>query len=103
MFAVVAEDTLYFRIDETSKPIFQEAAAFPPLNYTKGGRIIDLAFWRAPERLFDDPDELVAWARAALGAAHRIAARRAPDVTVKDARQARATGLKRRKAERRMG
>jgi hypothetical protein len=32
--------------------------------------------WRAPERLFDEPDELVAWARAALAAAGRVAARR---------------------------
>jgi DNA transformation protein len=87
MFAMVTEDTLYFRIDEANKPIFQEAAAFPPLNYTKGGRTIDLAFWRAPERLFDEPDELVAWARAALAAAHRIAAGRTPVLTAKAARR----------------
>ena len=28
--------------------------------------MIDLSFWRAPERLFDEPDELVIWAQAAL-------------------------------------
>ena len=33
--------------------------SFPPLNYEKKGGTIDLAFWRAPERLFDEPDELV--------------------------------------------
>jgi DNA transformation protein and related proteins len=92
MFAVVADDTLYFRIDETNKPIFQEAAAFPPLNYTKAGRTIDLAFWRTPERLFDEPDELVTWSRAALAAAHRVATRRAPDVPAKRTRQGRANG-----------
>jgi DNA transformation protein len=32
--------------------------------------------WRAPERLFDEPDELVIWARAALAAARRVAAKR---------------------------
>jgi len=37
---------------------------------------IDLSFWRAPQRLFDEPDELVSWARAALAAAHRVAAKR---------------------------
>ena len=37
--------------------------SFPPLNYAKKGGTIDLSFWRAPERLFDEPDELVAWAR----------------------------------------
>ena len=50
--------------------------AFPPLDYEKKGATIDLSFWRAPERLFDEPDELLAWARAALGAARRVAAKR---------------------------
>ncbi|WP_316228094.1 TfoX/Sxy family protein [Bradyrhizobium sp. SZCCHNR3015] len=96
MLAMVTEDTLYFRVDESNKPIFEEAAAFPPLNYSKGGRSIDLAFWRAPERLFDEPDEFVVWARAALAAAHRVAARRVPDATAKDVRQGR-----RRKSDKR--
>ena len=76
MFGMVADDTLYFRVDEQNRTIFKEAEAFPPLNYQKRGRVIDLAFWRAPDRLLDDPDELVAWARAALAAARRVAAKR---------------------------
>jgi DNA transformation protein and related proteins len=80
MFAMVTDNTLYFRIDDQNRAAFAEAAAFPPLNYEKGGELIDLAFWRAPERLFDEPDELIAWARAALQAAHRIAAKRKPAV-----------------------
>ena len=78
MFAVVSEDTLYFRVDDGNRAVFKEAEAFPPLNYEKKGRAIDLAFWRAPERLLDEPDELVLWARAALAAAHRVAAKREP-------------------------
>ena len=42
------------------------------------GSTIDLAFWRVPERLFDEPDELLTWARAALAAAGRVAAKRKP-------------------------
>jgi DNA transformation protein len=76
MFAMVTDDTLYFRVDDHNREAFAEAAAFPPLNYAKGGRTIDLAFWRAPERLWDEPDELVAWARTALAAARRVAAKR---------------------------
>ena len=30
---------------------FKEAESFPPLNYEKKGGTVDLAFWRAPERL----------------------------------------------------
>lgn len=76
MLGMVTGNTLYFRVDEQNRAAFKEAEAFPPLNYEKGGHMIDLSFWRAPERLFDEPDELVAWARAALAAAHRVAGKR---------------------------
>ena len=76
MLAMVRDNTLYFRVDDENRETFKEAEAFPPLSYEKKGGAIDLAFWRAPERLFDEPDELVAWARAALAAARRVAAKR---------------------------
>jgi DNA transformation protein and related proteins len=76
MFAMVTDDTLYFRVDHHNRAAFKEAECFPPLNYEKKGSTIDLSFWRAPERLFDEPDELVVWARAALAAARRVAAKR---------------------------
>ena len=76
MFAMVTENTLYVRVDDENRATFREAEAFPPLNYAKQGSTIDLSFWRVPERLFDEPDELVAWAKAALAAARRVAAKR---------------------------
>src|SRR5215469_2188626 len=76
MLGMVADNTLYFRVDDHNRAAFAEAASSPPLNYRKQGEMIDLSFWRAPERLFDEPDELVAWARLALAAAGRVAAQR---------------------------
>lgn len=78
MFGMVTEDTLYVRVDVHNRETFREAKAHPPLSYAKKGASIDLSFWRVPERLIDEPDELVAWARAALAAAHRVAKKR-PD------------------------
>ena len=78
MFGMVADDTLYVRVDDQSRTVFKEAEPAPPLNYEKQGRSIDLAFWRVPEHLLDEPDELVTWARAALAAARRVAAKREP-------------------------
>jgi len=78
MFAMVTDNTLYFRVDDHNREIFKEAESSPPLNYAKGGAMIDLSFWRVPERLFAEPDELIAWARAALAAAHRVAVKREP-------------------------
>jgi DNA transformation protein and related proteins len=76
MFAMVTDNMLYLRVDDHNRAAFKEAKSFPPLSYEKKGCTIDLSFWRTPERLLDEPDELVTWARAALEAASRVAAKR---------------------------
>ena len=76
MFAMVADKALYLRVDDQNRSIFEEAESAPALGYVKNGRTIDLAFWRVPDRLFDEHDELIAWSHAALGAAQRVAAKR---------------------------
>jgi len=76
MFGMVTDNMLYLRVDDHNRTAFKEAESSPPLNYEKKGSTIDLSFWRAPERLFDEPDELVTWARVALAAARRVAAKR---------------------------
>jgi DNA transformation protein and related proteins len=90
MIGMVTENTLYFRVDDQNQATFKEAEAFPKLNYEKQGQTIDLSFWRVPERLFEEPDEFVVWAKAALGAARRVAAKRG-----------RTTGKKSRRPDRR--
>jgi DNA transformation protein len=81
MFGMVTDNMLYLRVDDGNRTAFEEAKLSPPLNYAKKGAMIDLSFWRAPERLFDEPDDLVAWARLALAAARRIAAKRGRTAT----------------------
>lgn len=76
MFAIIADDALYVRVDDGNRDELREAAAEPPLNYTKRGKVIDLSFWRVAEPLLDDRDTLLVWARSALGAARRVAAKR---------------------------
>lgn len=71
IFGLVSNDTLYLRTDETNGSCF-DAEALPPFSYwTKTGRTTISSYRRAPDRLLDDPDELVAWARDALAAARR--------------------------------
>jgi DNA transformation protein len=76
MLGMVRDDVLYFRVDNDNRGAFKEAASYPSLNYEKKGETIDLSFWRAPDRLLDGGDELVAWGRLALDAAHRVASKR---------------------------
>ena len=46
-------------------------AGVGPFLYTREGREIALSYYEAPAELFDDPDELSAWARRAFEAAIR--------------------------------
>ncbi len=101
MFAMVTDDTLYFRVDDHNREAFKEAETFSPLSYEKKGETIDLSFWRAPERLFDQPDELVTWAREAMGAAHRVAAKRPVPKRKQEPRDAISKSGKRRPTVRR--
>jgi len=73
MFGLIADDTLYLKADDATKRDF-EAEGLGPFLYEGGGRTIAMSYWRIPERLLDDPDEMVDWARTALEVARRAAA-----------------------------
>lgn len=76
MFGLIDDDVLFLKADDTSKAAF-EAEGLGPFVYDGKGKPITMSYWRAPERLSDDPDEMVAWARAALDVARRAAAGKA--------------------------
>lgn len=75
MFGLIADDTLYLKADDETKRDF-EAEGLEPFIYEGRGRKVAMSYWRIPERILDDPDEMVAWARGALGVARRAAAKK---------------------------
>lgn len=75
MFALIADDTLYLKVDASTRRAF-EAEGCGPFCYAGKGRPIALPYWRVPERLLDEPDELQQWARTAIGVARRAATRK---------------------------
>ena len=63
------------KADDNSTADFEREGC-GPFTYTRGkksGRQSEhaLPYWRLPERLYDDPEELAVWARQALAAAER--------------------------------
>jgi|SRR5665213_722045 len=77
-FAMALRAGLYFRADEATIPRF-EAEGSKPFQYQTSARTVTVgSYWQLPARLFDDPEELTQWARAALGAAQRAALRKRP-------------------------
>jgi DNA transformation protein and related proteins len=82
IFALILRDALHFRVDDANRAAYQ-AEGMEPFSYEAQGKVRQVgAYWRVPERLFDEPDEMVAWARVALAAGRRAAA----DKTVKKRR-----------------
>jgi len=72
-FALVLRGAIYLRADEDSIPRF-EAEGSQCFQYEMKGKLRMIAsYWRLPERLFDDPDEVTDWARTAHAAAIRAA------------------------------
>ena len=74
-FAIAFDGVIYLRVDEASIADFEREGSKPfvyPHAKTPGkiGRP-SRAFWRLPERLYDDPDELAVWAQRALAIAER--------------------------------
>lgn len=72
MFGLVADDTLYLKVDAGTAAAY-EVEGLDPFVYTGRGKTIAMSYRRAPERLLDDPDEMADWARTALGVARRAA------------------------------
>jgi DNA transformation protein len=71
MFALVADGVIYLKVDDGNAQAFELEALAPFTYETRTGRRGVMSYRRMPDRLYDDPDELAAWAREALAAAHR--------------------------------
>lgn len=71
MFGLIANEILYLKVDDENRPAF-EAEGMQPFSYdTKAGKRGVMSYWQVPERLFDEPDEFVVWARDAVSVAMR--------------------------------
>ncbi len=71
MFALVADDVLYFKSDDHSSQAF-DAEGLAPFTYsTRHGDKVLTSYRRAPERSLDDPEEMLHWAEIAFEAAMR--------------------------------
>jgi DNA transformation protein len=72
-FALVLRGAIYLRADADSIPRF-EAEGCGPFSYEMKGKLRTIgSYWKLPERLYDEPDEVAEWARTAHAAAERAA------------------------------
>jgi len=77
-FALALRAGLYFRADQDTIPQFEAEGSKPFQYQTRAKTVTVNSYWQLPARLFEDPEELTGWARAALAAARRAASRKRP-------------------------
>lgn len=81
-FALIDEDILYFKVDDTNRQDFEGRGMGPFRPFGDGGEVMQ--YYQVPDEVLDDAEALQAWTEKAIAVAeNRRARRRAPR---KDAR-----------------
>ena len=68
-FALIDDDTLYFKADDTNRAEFEARQMGPFQPYGEGGETMQ--YYQVPEDLLEDPELLGDWAERAIGVARK--------------------------------
>ena len=63
MFALIADDTLYFKVDESNRDIYEKAESQP---FPHG-----ISYWEVPADVLEDKNRLGEWAEISMDIARR--------------------------------
>jgi DNA transformation protein len=72
-FALIADDTVYFKVDDSSRPDFEARGMEPFRPY--GDVRETMQYYQVPEELLEDPEALAPWVEQAIGVARRAKGR----------------------------
>lgn len=73
-FALIADDTLYFKVDDDTRPTYVARGMEPFRPYGEDGEVMQ--YYQVPEDAVEDPEALRTWVGEAIAVAQR--ARREP-------------------------
>jgi len=71
--ALIISDTLYLKVDDTHRALFERAGCRPFTYAGKHDEVHVMSYYTAPEEAMESPAEMMPWARRGLAAA--VAAR----------------------------
>jgi DNA transformation protein len=89
MIGLVSREIIYLKADKATIPDFEREGLAPFGYSTKNGERKLTSYWRIPDRLYDDPEDLARWARGAYAVAMRAATRPPKSAARKSAKGAR--------------
>jgi DNA transformation protein len=67
-FALIDDDTLYFKVDDSSRARYEQAGSKPFCPFP-GRPDQPMGYWQVPAEVLEDSEELARWAREAMGVA----------------------------------
>jgi len=76
-FALVDDETLYFKVDDATRPDY-ESRGMKPLRPFKDKPEVSLTYYTVPADVLDDAEELVMWARRSVAIAAAAPKKKAP-------------------------
>lgn len=71
MIGFADDDVIYLKTDEATRPAFLAEGCKPFVYKKHSGEEIVMSYYRIPDRLYDDPEELAEWARRAQAVAEK--------------------------------
>lgn len=77
MFALVADDVLYLKVDGDTKARFV-AAGCAPFRYEGKGKAIEMSYWSAPADCLESEAAMLPWCELAYAAARRARLLKSP-------------------------
>jgi DNA transformation protein and related proteins len=80
-FALIADDTLYLKVDDATRPKYQTAGLMPFRPYGPDGE--EMQYYQVAADVIEDPDALRTWVADAIAVARRAQAARPPRRTRK--------------------
>lgn len=66
IFALIADDVLYFKVDESNRPDYEELDSKPFTYEAKGHKPMVMSYWEVPERVMENSEELALWIEKAV-------------------------------------
>ena len=72
MFALIADEQLYFKASDHLADDFT-ALGLQPLLYESKGKAVSLKYYQAPESVFEESEQMLLWADKAYRCAQRAA------------------------------
>lgn len=68
-FALIGDDTLYLKVDDSNRDDFKKAGMGPFLPFGEGGEVMQ--YYELPADVLEEPDRLRPWVEKAIAVAQR--------------------------------